>query len=115
LHDGGNPNGCKTQVFDVVQLSHQPFKITSPGNILRVFDIVVCALIPRAPFGRTVIRGIPIIETGSDEEIDTFFTNVFLRNELDGQTQRQYEQAGQIPFHRFKSKKNGLSVKVILR
>ncbi|NBP06786.1 MAG: methyltransferase domain-containing protein [Bacteroidetes bacterium] len=42
LHDGGNPNGRKTQVFNVVQLSHQPFKITSPGNILCVFDIVVC-------------------------------------------------------------------------
>jgi hypothetical protein len=78
LHDGGNPNGRKTQVFDVVQLSHQPFKITSPGNILRVFDIIVYPLVPRAPFSRTVIRGIPIIETGSNEEINALLTYVFL-------------------------------------
>jgi hypothetical protein len=115
LHNGGNPNGSKTQVFDVIEFAHQSFEITAPGNILGIFDVVGGAFVPAAPFGGAVVGRITVKKAGGDEEIDTLFTDVALGQQPAGQGTDNDKQKYRKPFHGVKNKGKRVSVKVILR
>ena len=34
LHDGGNPNGCETKGFDVVELVYESLEVATPAWVL---------------------------------------------------------------------------------